>query len=282
MNVAVPNNIHHPSIALKQVLNSVFDNVKCFVRRQKPITSIFGQKSKPCINSIEIDITYRCNLKCNNCNRSLGYAPTKDQMRLAQINKFVSESVAMQARWESIRLIGGEPTLHPDLLHIINILMEYKEKYSSDLSITLVTNGSGDLVKKVLHNIPKTISIKDSMKYLGEYEHIVFPDAPSDHLWNAFVSYSNGCGVLDMGMGLSPYGYYFCPVAGAIDRVFGFDKGRKMLPSNNDLMMDQRLVFCNLCGHFFGNKRFSKTTMSRSWQKAYRQYHVRKPNLTLY
>jgi hypothetical protein len=84
---------------------------------------------------------------------------------------------------------------------------------------------------------------------------------------------------------IAPYGYYCCALAGSIDRVFGFDIGRKELPSINDTMADQLQVFCELCGYFFSGNYFHKYTseiISPSWKEAYKNYNKMKPSLSLY
>jgi hypothetical protein len=105
-------------------------------------------------------------------------------------------------------------------------------------------------------------------------------------------------------MGLTPFGYYPCAIAGAIDRVFGFDKGRKHLPDPDDVMLDLFSVFCRLCGHFLENQRplwpdrrnngeenledaecTVKTDgeiMSPTWITAYESYNKKPPELTKY
>ena len=41
---------------------------------------------------VELDITWACNLRCFNCNRSCEQAPTGESMTLDQIRRFVDES----------------------------------------------------------------------------------------------------------------------------------------------------------------------------------------------
>ena len=257
---------------------------KNFLRVQKLTTAFLGPMHLRSVNKIEIDITYRCNLSCSNCNRSCPQAPSDNQMTVAQIRKFVRESIENHVGWESIRLLGGEPTLHPDLLTIISILSDYKKKVLPDLYLAITTNGSGDAVKNVLNTLNNVITIENTNKEGKGYNfHIDFNNAPADYFWNAFVDYSNACWIpRECGIGLTPYGYYCCTVAGSIDRVFGFNIGRKVLPSKDDSMKDQMRIFCRLCGHFFGRNHLIKRKISRVWKEAYAKYNVRKPSLIPY
>jgi len=45
-------------------------------------------------------------------------------MSVEQIQKFINESVDNNVKWERIRVMGGEPTLHPDIFEILNLLLE--------------------------------------------------------------------------------------------------------------------------------------------------------------
>ena len=98
---------------------------------------------------VEIEITSFCNLACFNCNRSIRQAPTDECMSLSQVERFVSESLALSWRWKQITLIGGEPTLHKQFWQILAVLERYKSAYP-DCIIEVSTNGYGDRVRRVL------------------------------------------------------------------------------------------------------------------------------------
>jgi hypothetical protein len=180
-------------------------------------------------------------------------------------------------------LLGGEPTLHPDVLVISGILLDYKEKYSPKTIIALETNGTGDFVEDVLRKLPKKIFIVNTSKGSKEYRHWAFNFAPIDFIWYKLFDFSNGCSVIsDCGTGLTPYGYYCCAIAGSIDRIFGFDMGRKTIPEQGDPMFEQLNKFCRLCGHFKIYDMDSRIILSPAWAKAYREYQLKKPKLSLY
>lgn len=254
-----------------------------FVRVQKPITKLFGPEYTRSREFIEIDITYRCNLKCINCNRSCRQAPSNEQMTVEQIQNFIKESIDNNVNWERIRVMGGEPTLHPNIFEILNLLLEYKKKKSPDTHIQLVTNGFGKIVNNIISKVPKEIEIDNPSKKSGVQLFDPFNMAPQDSVRYRYADYSSGCGVISIdGVGLTPYGYYPCAVAGGIDRILGFDYGRKKLPSSDDSMTDQLEVFCKLCGHFRAAKRTNIEVMSPTWKIAYEKYKKRKPKLSLY
>jgi len=76
------------------------------------------------------------------------------------------------------------------------------------------------------------------------------------------------------GMGVTPYSYYPCAVAGGIDRIFGFNLGRKTLSSDDD-MKDLLEHFCSFCGHFkcvSTDEPVTEPVMSPTWHEAYARY----------
>jgi molybdenum cofactor biosynthesis enzyme MoaA len=75
---------------------------------------------------------------------------------LERIQSFVDESIALKHRWDRIRVLGGEPTLHPRFQEIIDSLLLYCE-WNTSCRIEVVTNGYGEKVESVLKTLPKTI-----------------------------------------------------------------------------------------------------------------------------
>jgi len=73
-------------------------------------------KDKHFKNSIELEITLRCNSYCSQCSRHcniLNYGNT--DMSLNQINKFINQVEKSNQILNRISIMGGEPTLHPKL-----------------------------------------------------------------------------------------------------------------------------------------------------------------------
>jgi uncharacterized Fe-S cluster-containing radical SAM superfamily protein len=214
-------------------------------------TRLLGPQYKRSRDSIEIDITYVCNLRCQNCNRSITQAPEKVHMPIEMIRDFVRDSIAQNKRWRSIRILGGEPTLHPRFIDIINELRQYR-KFAPDCTIRVITNGYGKAVNAILRQIPSDVVIENSAKE-GNVQPSFGPFnlAPADDPAFRSADYTNGCAIMkECGMGLNPTGYYQCAVAGGIDRVIGKNLGRAALPGDADDMADLSRDLCRLCGHF--------------------------------
>ena len=271
----------------KKFLGEIYDKycIDTWLRVHKRTTAILGPRYRRKRGLyIEIDLTYRCNLKCINCNRSCRQAPSNEEITVGQIQKFIKESVDNKVKWEKIRVLGGEPTLHQNLLEILGLLLEYKKSSSHDTLIELVSNGCGKKINKVLSVVPEGIEIENTSKTTEYQAFTPFNIAPKDIPRYSVADFSNGCYIpAYCGIGLTRYGYYCCAVAGSIDRVFGFDIARKSIPLPPDLMVDHMEVFCRLCGHFITRYGTCKDeVMSPTWKEAYRKFQEAKPNLSLY
>ncbi|MFC1646052.1 hypothetical protein ACFL2Y_02610 [Candidatus Omnitrophota bacterium] len=134
-------------------------------------------------------------------------------------------------------------------------------------------------MKAILIKIPDEIEIYNSFKKSPFQLFSPFNNAPQDRKNYKNGQYENGCINLTCGLGLSPYGYYCCGNAGGIDRIFGFNMGRKSIPSDTDRMIDQIQAFCKLCGIFSCYRLTKKERMSPSWKKVYASYKINKPQM---
>ncbi len=257
----------------------------------------WAQKRKPPYSphcdKIILDITYACNLRCENCNRSCRHAPSNDFMTLAQIEHFIQESIDQERKWQQIWIEGGEPTLHPDIDRILDILLEYKKKYRPLVKIQLNSNGYGDKTIRKLEQIGKRIRIYSSEKTSPVVQDFcVFNLAPCDFQAYQDIDFSIGCYLPSFhGLCLNMNGYYHCTCAGGMDRVLGLDLGLKKLPGNEDLWWGKTMsAFCRYCGHFSVNNRHHLSVeppqvdfpISDSWQQFFETYNTRKVSLTKY
>ncbi|MEZ4600757.1 MAG: radical SAM protein [Syntrophotaleaceae bacterium] len=252
---------------------------KC--RVSKFLTEILGPQYRRSRNFIEIDITYLCNLHCLNCNRSASQAPQTLHISMKRIEDFVDESIACKHRWDRIRVLGGEPTLHPQFHEIIERLLRY-HKWNPGCLIEVVTNGYGEKVRSVLALLPKDIWIENSRK-TGQVQSTFGPFnlAPCDDPSFSGADYRNGCAIMEeCGMGLTPMGYYPCAIAGGIDRIAGWGVGYNKLPASEDDMLELVDRCCTFCGRFQSGHFIPKnlrpnlleTKMSASWLNLYRNW----------
>jgi glycosyltransferase involved in cell wall biosynthesis len=265
-----------------------------FNKTPKTQKAVFkGRKTfLPHLNKIEIDITYECNLKCFNCSRSCTQAPTHESMSLFQIQQFLTESVELNKQWELINILGGEPTLHPDFMEIVRvILQDYIISHSPTTILQITSNGYSEQTQQILAALPQSENIMLDAASFKESRQILyftpFNLAPIDDDRFKNADFSKGCWVIAYcGIGLNKYGYYVCSAAGGIDRIFGFNQGIKKLSQVNESIKAQLNQFCRYCGNFSDyahnqgdfiprceKAALTKPILSHIWQKQYKTYN---------
>ena len=173
-------------------------------------------------------------------------------MSVGQVRRFLEESRERGFRWEWLVLAGGEPTCHPEFLEIVDLVFRYRNESSSETLIGVVTNGYSERARRLVAQLPPDVRLNNSCK-TGRVQPSfhTYQVAPMDVPEYTGADFFNGCWeTKGCGLGITPYGYYPCPVAGSIDRVFGFNLGRKVLPDDQDDMKHELRTFCRLCGRF--------------------------------
>lgn len=94
-------------------------------------------EEKPTLPYMEIPVTDLCNLNCKGCLFACNAMGGSEHIPSRQI---ISDAERMRELFEDIpwiRLLGGEPLMHPDIIDILNA---YREIYP-DSEIDLCTNG---------------------------------------------------------------------------------------------------------------------------------------------
>ena len=239
------------------------------------------------LGNIQLELTSYCNLKCVNCDRACGQAPTKEQMSFDQVKKFVDEALEFRTQrgidLSRIDLIGGEPTLHPDIVRICEEVKRYKDVVPS-CKVRFSTNGSGKKVRGVLEKLKqfKWMKIRDSSKEVkGQPKFELVNLAPID----AGRSDPVACSIpWRCGLGLNSHGFYLCGAGAAVARVFGIDCAIKSMSDLvPQLLYAQRQMLCVLCGHSRATvKTGDKQETSKSWAEALAAYKETPPTLEVY
>lgn len=255
------------------------------VRTTPLATRVLGTEFTRSTTQIEIDITYACNLRCHDCNRSCRQAPENSELSLEDVKRFVDDSLERGHEWHRIRVLGGEPTLHSEFEQILYELGRYKLAWPRT-RLELVTNGHGRRVNRMLLHVPPFFHIENTAKESDVQPHFYsFNLAPSDRKSLLRTDYRNGCSnIEDCGIGLGPGGYYPCAIAIGIDRVAGWGIGRSELPDRDDRMEDILERSCGLCGRF-PSRSFvpydivapnTPGQMSASWEQLYEEWRARR------
>lgn len=105
---------------------------------------------------LEIPITTKCTLKCKNCSNIIPYYEKPCHMDLEKMLESIDIFLDCIKNIVYIRLLGGEPFLNPDLLKIINKLLE-SDKIQR---VEIVTNGT------IVPRSKKLISVLQNKKVI--------------------------------------------------------------------------------------------------------------------
>jgi hypothetical protein len=198
------------------------------------------------------------------------------------IREFIEDSITQKRNWRSIRILGGEPTIHPEFRIIVTLLLEYRDRHVPDCSLEIVTNGHGTRVNEQLAWVPEGVWIENSSKTSSVNPGFrPFSMAPIDDVFYVVSDYSNGCEIMQTcGMGFGPTGYFQCAVAAGIDRVAKLGLGSPRLPSAGYSYLSQSCATCRLCGRFKDGhhvpadlrNQLTKEMVSPTWIKLYDDY----------
>ena len=102
---------------------------------KKYLKKIFFKRKVPCLHYLEVHLVDHCNLNCNACTHFSSISPEK----FANKNEFEKQvkTLSQKLRFNRIRLLGGEPLLHPDVVDFI----EVTKKYFPKSFVSICTNG---------------------------------------------------------------------------------------------------------------------------------------------
>jgi len=220
------------------------------------------------LNNVQLEVTSFCQLGCNNCDRNCGTFKTDEFMSIAQIWKFVEESIKLNKNWNRIDIIGGEPTYYPKFEQLFQILEIYRNKFPK-CKFRFSTNGLGSKVEEKLKLIPNWVEIRNSNKKSKVQSFEAYNSAPIDNGEKGVKA----CSIpWRCGIGLTKYGYFPCGAGASLCKVFGLNIGIKNLKEvTPEKIYEQMKQICKLCGHSMCKSRhlITDTEISPSWQKAF-------------
>lgn len=267
---------------IRRIKDKIIDHI---IRKNR--TKAIKRPTRYCPNlkKIEIDITYLCNLKCKGCDRSCTQAPEQLHMPVQTIRDFLSQTEKTIHQWESVHILGGEPTLHPNFIEIITLLDDWFQKHSPSTELKIISNGYSRKTREILSMIPKRWYYENSFKDSQNIPYFEpFNIAPIDLPKWRTEDFSKGCWISQYcGIGLTPQGYFPCAVAGGIERVMKLGKGEQTFPNNDKVLQDMYSDYCRFCGHFLQDhylqreeretERYKFSEISKSWEKAYKSWN---------
>ena len=197
---------------------------------------------------VQIEVTNACVNQCANCTRCIGHHPTPFFMELEQIEKAIG---SLEGFYGIIGLMGGEPTMHPQFVEICKMFQDKIPKRRRGLWT------SGYNWEKYKDIITETFD-KDLIVY---NEHstdggmhqpllVAMKDIVPDRKLRAELK--DNCWVQRRWetCSITPYGVYFCEIAGAMDILF--NGGKNAIPLENGWWKNtdfkKQYKICDRCG----------------------------------
>lgn len=231
------------------------------------------------MDHIVIDITYDCNMSCNNCNRLSNLCKRPESnMSIDDIKKFIKESEETGNPLRSIAVSGGEPSVHPDFEKIMVLLSEYCSKNS--IYLYLQTNGK---TLDKINKLPDNVQINNTGKNSNNPYHYPFTIAPVDI--NFYYEDNNPCDTpFTCGRCLNKNGYYGCPISAAMDDILELNTGIKSIKDvNNDNLRNNTKKLCKYCSTYLVNMgllcwgNFDYQIKSPFWKEAIEKWLEKRP-----
>ena len=183
---------------------------------------------------IECNVTFRCNARCQHCNKAVGYAHFEDtDMTVEQMKKAVDMLLDQNIRVPRFTFCGGEPILNKNLQGLIDEVSRLKtirfgRVLTNGLPATQKLRDKIVLPKKFmwivnpLDDLDNPLSGKnDSSKRPNKRVHNPFWISPADVGMDANFATCTVRGWC--GIGLDSTGFSMCGKAVMFGKLFGID-----------------------------------------------------------
>lgn len=217
---------------IKQILKKIFPiliKIKYAVRR---IIKNNG------LEYMELHVTDNCNLKCKACTHFSNVSKTNNFVD-ARILQIRLERLKYLFTIDTIRLLGGEPLLHPDIINVLKIA-----RLSLPCShIELVTNGL--LLNKMSDDFFKTCQQNNIKIFISSYSVLKNKEELEKHLLLFNIKYEFSPMIFSFSANLNPKGnsekketfkrcvhtkckilkedkFYICPICAYIYKYNGY------------------------------------------------------------
>jgi hypothetical protein len=167
----------------------------------------------------QVNLTYRCNLKCGDCLQFIDVLPWPDSdISLWQIRLGGRILVHHGIRVDYVRVSGGEPTVHPQFDECLSELLSGWTD-----SILVCTNAIKPIVRR------RSVKYRKAPPgWRKRRRHQPCMVSPKDLGLRPVMGYNRPCGVTRRcGVLYDRHGFAPCGNAGCIGRVIGVDPYRK-------------------------------------------------------
>lgn len=164
--------------------------------------------------------TYRCNLSCYNCNRHINLFKWQESENSVDLIRRAGEMVrAAGMEVHKVRLTGGEPTLHPDFVEIVQTV---RKVWNPEQRIVVMTNGTNQPRPSLFRSFARYSHSSNGPKKAEE--HVSYLVSPTDLGMTPELGVSHDC-FIQKGCGrlFDAFGFSFCILAGAMGRFLRID-----------------------------------------------------------
>jgi len=221
-------------------------------------------------NRIEINITNKCNLSCQNCHQLCDHGTKFSDKDIGrnEIFYFIRDSIVNNKKWEKIGIIGGEPTLNQQLRIIVDLLMLYINKLGNPY-IVIYTNGTNKQIIDDIISIYKDIRIENSMKNVkGPYikRACMYFISPKDISKNTNLENLDCSEPIRCSMSFGSRGYFICHHAYTAARVFNMTGIKSLSDYTFNNTCNQFKFYCSNCGYNI-NHKYNNSLYSNYWSK---------------
>lgn len=163
----------------------------------------------------EMNLTLRCNAQCKNCNRHCDRYPDRgeeEDMTVEQISRFIDQIADSPIKVKRLKLLGGEPLLHPDFEAIYFMLA----KATDDGLIQKIKIESNGIIPHP--HVGRHDNIRWAGKPFKRKKHLPVLWSPTDmglETPGCPCSMPRICGI-----SLDAYGYSLCSMCPMMLRIF--------------------------------------------------------------
>ena len=235
---------------------------------------------------IELNITMRCNLGCPNCNRMCNiYRDRIEDMSIDQIKRFIEQAKLLPEQKRKVKIVGGEPLLHPNIAEINDIFAEAVEKKWLS-SVKYGTNKIITNSNKLPPEFKKSPFVRFSGMISRKKKHLPYLQSPVDMGWKKgdeplpkrMCSQIRRCG-----FSLDKYGYLPCSLAIMIVRLFGWtDLYRYEIPRVpwelericKHCILSMGKGWCNQHAKYFKNMTPEDSIPSKTFKEAMDKFNL--------
>jgi hypothetical protein len=225
------------------------------------------------LTHLDIDLTYKCDLRCFNCCRHVGKGPALS-LPLDRVKELIAGSERLGWVWQRWNFGGGEPTMYEPWDELWELLPNYHANHP-EVEIWVYSNGHSAFAQGRLAGLPVWVRQQVSVKTPEVVERFTpmnvapcdLPGFDPDNITPCTLTFQ-------CGMALSPGGFYPCSPSGGIANARGV-LGVRHLEQVTLETLTPFYRLCGLCGMYVAPSPRSRVSLrydgprdavSKSWR----------------